>query len=76
MGASKTLDSVRVHIAAGRVRISEHGRHELSDDSIRLLPMIEGVAGAVVVEDYPNYVKGPCVLWIAVLQPHLLRRDG
>lgn len=62
MTRSQTLDAVRAHIAAGKVRISEHGRQELSDDDIDLLPIIESIASAVIVEDYPDYAKGPCVL--------------
>jgi hypothetical protein len=59
---SKTLDIVRARVEAGKVRVSEHGRQELSDDNIGLLPLIAGLAHAIVVEDYPDYVKGPCVL--------------
>jgi hypothetical protein len=59
---SKTVDIIRAHAAAGKVRVSEHGRQELSDDNIGLKIVIAGLANAVVVEDYPNYVKGPCVL--------------
>ncbi len=59
---SKTLDTVRAHVAAGRVRVSEHGRLELADDNISLASLIAGLATAIVVEDYPDYVKGPCVL--------------
>jgi hypothetical protein len=62
VSGSQTLDRVCAHIAAGKVRVSEHGRQELSDDNIGLLPVIEGIAEAIVVEDYPDYAKGPCVL--------------
>ncbi len=62
MSGSKTLDAVRAHLAAGRVRVSEHGRQELSEDAIQLMPIVDGVAEAIVIEDYPNYAKGPCVL--------------
>ncbi len=62
MSVSKTFDIVRAHVEAGKVRVSEHGRQELSDDNISLLSLIAGLADAIVVEDYPDYVKGPCVL--------------
>ncbi len=62
MTRSQTLYRVRAHIAAGKVRVSEHGRQELSEDNISLLPIIGGIDGAVIVEDYPGYAKGPCVL--------------
>ncbi len=59
---SGTLSIVRAHVAAGRIRVSEHGRQELSDDGISLEPVIIGLAQAIVVEDYPDYAKGSCVL--------------
>jgi hypothetical protein len=59
---SKTLDMVRHHVLVGRVRVSLHGMQELSDDQIELAEMIDGLDTVVIVEDYPNYAKGPCVL--------------
>ncbi len=59
---SKTLDAVCKHVSAGMVRVSQHGLQELSDDDISLTAVIQGVANAAVVEDYPDYAKGPCVL--------------
>ena len=59
---SRTLDLVRENVKAGRIRVSEHGMAELSDDGIDLLQVIDGLAGARVIEDYPDYHKGPSVL--------------
>jgi hypothetical protein len=39
-----------------------HGYEELFADDIRLRDLVEGVSAAVIVEDYPDYPKGPCVL--------------
>ena len=54
----------RVHdlINAGEVRISEHGYDELAEDGLTVRELLAGVLEAVVVEEYPNYSKGPCVL--------------
>ena len=59
---SKTFDSIRALISEGSVRISEHGYDELAADGLRARELLEGVEAAEVVEDYPNYPKGPCVL--------------
>jgi hypothetical protein len=56
------LDRVRHLVRAGAVRISDHGYDELSADDIFVRDVVEGVADGKVVEDYPEYPKGPCVL--------------
>ena len=59
---SKTLDAVRVLVARGDVRVSAHGYDELAADGIQVREIVSGVDTAVVIEDYPGYLKGPCVL--------------
>lgn len=44
------------------IRISEHGYDELSHDGLTAKGIVEGVPGAILVEDYPDYPKGACVL--------------
>ena len=59
---SETFEQILLLVQAGSVRISEHGYDELVDDQLGVRDVIDGVTNAVVVEDYPNYPKGPCVL--------------
>jgi len=59
---SKTLKKIIDLVARGKVPISSHGYDELAADDIPLRDIISGVANAVVIEDYPEYPKGPCVL--------------
>ena len=59
---SKTLEQVRVLVARGEVGVSLHGYEELAADGVQVRDIVAGLATAVVVEDYPTYAKGPCVL--------------
>jgi len=42
--------------------VSNHGYEELSEDDIGLRDLLAGVEQGVVIENYPDYPKGPCVL--------------
>ena len=57
-----TFDRIRGLISDGSVRISEHGYDEIIADGLLARELVEGVEAAEVIEDYPNYAKGPCVL--------------
>ena len=49
-------------VQRGEVLISAHGYDEMAEDGILATEVIDGVATAVVVEDYPEYSKGSCTL--------------
>ena len=57
-----TFDKVRALVQRGEVRVSDHGYDEMSDEDILARDVLAGVLDGVVVEDYPTYAKGPCVL--------------
>ena len=59
---SETFDRVRELVMQGEAKISEHGLQELQADAITVREIVSGVADGIVVEDYPNFGKGPCVL--------------
>lgn len=65
---SKTLELIQALASRGELKVSLHGYEELANDEIRVRDAVSGLSTAVVVEDYPTYPKGPCVL--------VLQRDG
>jgi hypothetical protein len=68
---SMTFDRVRALVQRGEVAVSDHGYDEMSDEDIAARDVMAGVFNGVVVEDYPTYAKGPCVL---VLQRDIEQR--
>ncbi len=48
---STTLPIIRSNVLAGRMRVSQHGIQELTDDNILLIDVIAGLASATAVED-------------------------
>jgi hypothetical protein len=65
---SETLAEVRKLVVRGEVRVSVHGYREIAADDILLDDIVAGIGAAILVEDYPAFAKGPCVL--------VLQHDG
>lgn len=59
---SRTFERIQSLVARQEIRISEHRYDELAADDILVDDIISGVASGSVVEDYPDYHKGPCTL--------------
>jgi hypothetical protein len=59
---SQTFELIRELIARNEIQVSEHGYDELAADNILIQEILAGVQDGVIVEDYPGFFKGPCVL--------------
>ena len=64
---SDTFRRIVERVRGGNIQISVHADDEMTADGILAGEAIEGAVVATVVEDYPDYFKGPC--------PRVLQRD-
>jgi hypothetical protein len=59
---NETFNGILDLVLKGEVRISEHAYDEMEQDGILARDVVSGASSGVVIEDYPDYPKGPCVL--------------
>ena len=59
---SMTFKKVRQLVKKNEIQISAHRYEELAEDDILVRDIISDIDNAVIVEDYPDYHKGPSVL--------------
>jgi hypothetical protein len=59
---STTYNNILDLVKKGDILISNHGYDELSDDKISVKDILLNIDKSILIEDYPNYDKGPCVL--------------
>jgi len=60
--SSSTFEIVKTLIGSKDVLISSHGYDELAEDGILVKEIISSIDNAIVLEDYPDFGKGPCCL--------------
>lgn len=61
---NRTFELILDLIDRKEVLISDHGYDELAEDDILVREVLNGVSSAILVEDYPDYPKGPCILML------------
>ena len=62
MSGSKIFTLILELIQKNEVLISSHGYDELANDKIFVRDVLAFIDSAVVLEEYPEFGKGPCVL--------------
>ena len=56
-------DKLRRLASQGKIRVSEHGYDELDDDDLTAREVVAGLDAGILIEDYPDFAKGPCALF-------------
>jgi len=59
---STTFQKIKLLIEKRDVLISSHGYDELAEDRILVKEILLSFKTAIVLEDYPDFGKGPCCL--------------
>lgn len=59
---SKTFERIKELVKRHEIKVSDHGYDEIAEDDIFIKDIIADVTNGTIVEDYPEYPKGPCVL--------------
>ncbi|MBN1345024.1 MAG: DUF4258 domain-containing protein [Phycisphaerae bacterium] len=56
------LEDIIAKVGAGRIRLTQHAHQEMVAEAISLDAVIEAIASAQVLEDYPEHRRGSCCL--------------
>ena len=59
---NKTFERIKALIAENDVLVSVHGYEELAEDNLYVSDIVNNAVAGIVIEDYPEYHKGPAVL--------------
>jgi hypothetical protein len=62
------LAKIRAQVAAQEIRFSQHAQQEMTEEGILLDQVLQVIAGARIIENYPDHRRGSCCLLYGVDQ--------
>lgn len=62
MDVDPLLARIRIQAAARAIRITDHAREEMEEESITLAEVLEAIANGQIIENYPDHKRGSCCL--------------
>jgi len=62
MGVDGLLARIGTQAAERALRITDHAREEMEEESITLAEVLEAIAHGQIIENYPDHKRGPCCL--------------
>jgi uncharacterized protein DUF4258 len=62
MGMEAVLALIQAQAAIRAIRITDHAREEMEEESITLAEVLEAIAAGQIIENYPDHRRGSCCL--------------
>ena len=62
LNAQVVLERVCAQAIAENVRITQHAQQEMAEEDITLDEVLQTIASAQLLENYPEHRRGPCCL--------------
>ena len=59
---TEPLHTIRAQASAVNVLVTQHAQREMDEEEITLDEVLEAIANAIVLEDYPQHRRGACCL--------------
>lgn len=56
------LERIRAQATAENIRITQHAQQEMAEENITLDEVLQAIATAEILENYPEHKRGPCCL--------------
>lgn len=61
-GLDRTLAQIRAQAKAQDLRITQHAQQEMAEEGVTLDEVLQAIAAAQIIEDYPEHRRGSCCL--------------